>query len=114
MAKRARDPELEGFLALLAATRAPRTVDAYRRDLDDLAARLEKPLHSATTEDLERYLAELRAEGRSAATIARRTAAARAVYRHLVLVGRRADNPAAAAPPPRKARTLPPPLAPPR
>ena len=85
MAARARDPEVEGFLALLAATRAPRTVDAYRRDLDDLAARLEKPLPSATTEDLERYLAELRAEGRAAATIARRTAAARSFFRHLVL-----------------------------
>ena len=30
------DPELEGFLALLAARRAPRTVDAYRRDLAHL------------------------------------------------------------------------------
>jgi integrase/recombinase XerD len=107
MAAGARDPEVEGFLALLAATRAPRTVDAYRRDLDDLAARLDKPLHSTTTEDLERYLAELRAEGRSAATIARRTAAARSFYRHLVLLGRRTDNPAAAVPLPRKARRLP-------
>ena len=107
MAAAARDPEVEGFLALLSATRAPRTVDAYRRDLDDIAARLEKPLHSATTEDLERYLAELRAEGRSAATIARRTAAARSFYRHLVLLGRRTDNPAAAVPLPRKARKLP-------
>ena len=31
------DPEVKGFLALLAARRAPRTVDAYRRDLADLA-----------------------------------------------------------------------------
>src|SRR5947207_15832860 len=107
MAAAARDPEVEGFLALLSATRAPRTVDAYRRDLDDIAARLEKPLHSVTTEDLERYLAELRAEGRSAATIARRTAAARSVYRHLVLLGRRTDNPAAAVPLPPKARKPP-------
>ena len=45
MAKRARDPELEGFLALLAATRAPRTVDAYRRDLEHFAAWLKR--HSA-------------------------------------------------------------------
>src|SRR5687767_5556851 len=27
------DPEVDGFLALLAARRAPRTVEAYRRDL---------------------------------------------------------------------------------
>src|SRR5438552_650071 len=34
----ARDAEVEGFLALLATNRAPRTVDAYRRDLAALAA----------------------------------------------------------------------------
>jgi integrase/recombinase XerD len=102
-----RDPALEGFLALLAASRAPRTVDAYRRDLDDLTARLGKPLRTASTEDLERCLAGLRAEGRSSATIARRTAAARSFFRHLVLLGQREDNPAAAVPLPRKRRRLP-------
>ena len=29
------DPQVEGFLALLAARRSPRTVEAYRRDLAD-------------------------------------------------------------------------------
>jgi site-specific recombinase XerD len=102
------DPELEGFLALLGATRAPRTVDAYRRDLTDLASRLgERRLASATTDDIERWLAELRAEGRAAATIARRTAAARSFFRHLVLLGSRSDNPAAAVAVPRKTRRLP-------
>ena len=33
MASPPADPEVEGFLALLAARRSPRTVDAYRRDL---------------------------------------------------------------------------------
>src|SRR5256885_13100232 len=107
MAKPARDPDLEGFLALLAATRAPRTVDAYRRDLLDLAAHVERPLKAVTTEEIERYLAELRAAGRSPATIARRTAAARSFYRHLMLLGARSDNPAAAIALPRKARRLP-------
>jgi integrase/recombinase XerD len=107
MTKPPKDPDLEGFLALLAATRAPRTVDAYRRDLNDIAAHLGRPLNAVTTEELERYLAELRAEGRSAATIARRTAAARSFFRHLVLLGRRTDNPAAALALPRKARRLP-------
>ena len=107
MAAPYRDPDLEGFLALLAATRAPRTVEAYRRDLTDLATRLGRPLDSLTADEIARYLAELRAEGRSAATIARRTAAARAFYRHLVLLGRRTENPAAAVPLPRKTRRLP-------
>jgi integrase/recombinase XerD len=102
-----RDPELDGFLALLAATKAARTVEAYRRDLDDLTARLGRPLREASTEELERCLAELRADGRSPATIARRTAAARAYFRHLALLGRREDNPAAAVALPRKHRRLP-------
>jgi site-specific recombinase XerD len=102
------DPELERFLALLGTTRAPRTVEAYRRDLTDLAQRLDgRPVAAATTADIERCLAELRAEGRSAATIARRAAAARSFFRHLVLLGVRPDNPAAAVALPRKTRRLP-------
>ena len=58
-----RDPDVEGFLALLAARRAPRTVEAYRRDLDALAAFLEHGPGSATTEEIESYLADLRARG---------------------------------------------------
>src|SRR5581483_6811447 len=93
-----RDPELEAFLALLAARRSPRTVDAYRRDLLRLAASAGKPLREATVADLERHGAELRAEGLAAATIARRAAAARSFFRHLQLLGVRDDNPAAEAP----------------
>jgi integrase/recombinase XerD len=102
-----RDPEVEGFLALLAARRSPRTVDAYRRDLAALATWLTRQPGTATTEDLEGYLAGLRASGLSAATIARRTAAARSFFRHLVLLGARADNPAAELELPRRARRLP-------
>ena len=75
---RARDA-VEGFLALLAARRAPRTVDAYRGDLAALTTFLGKPPAEATTEELERYIAQLRADGLAPATIARRTAAARAL-----------------------------------
>jgi site-specific recombinase XerD len=102
-----RDPDLDGFLALLAAQRAPATVEAYRRDLNALAAALEKPLASASLDDLERCIAELRARGLAGTTIARRTAAARGFYKHLQLLGRRDDNPAAALTLPRRARTLP-------
>ena len=55
--------ELQGYLALLQAQRSPRTVEAYRRDLTALEAFLGKPIASATTEDLERYTAQLRADG---------------------------------------------------
>src|SRR5436309_3337565 len=89
------DPELEGFLALIAARRSPRTVEAYRRDLTALGAYLGKPIAAATLEELERYTAQLRADGLSPATIARRTAAARSFFKHQQLLGARADNPAA-------------------
>ena len=102
-----RDPDVEGFLALLAARRSPRTVDAYRRDLARLAEHLGKPVAAASAEELEKYTAGLRAEGLSAATIARRTAAARTFYRHQQLIGSRTDNPAAAVVLPRRTRTLP-------
>jgi integrase/recombinase XerD len=101
------DPAVQSFLALAAARLAPRTVDAYRRDLDSFRDWLGAPPADAVTEDLERYLAHLRAEGRSAATIARRTAALRSFYRHQVLVGARGDNPAAELELPRRRRKLP-------
>jgi len=92
----ASDPEVDGFLALLAARRAPKTVDAYRRDLRALGDWLGGPPSKATTDDLERWLAELRAAGLSPATIARRVAAVRSFFRHLILLGARTDSPAAA------------------
>jgi integrase/recombinase XerD len=101
------DPELDGFLAVLAAQRAPRTVDAYRRDLGHFARFLDSQPSRATTEELERYVAQLRADGLSAATIARRLSALKGLYRHLMLLGVRADNPAAELSPPRRVRRLP-------
>jgi integrase/recombinase XerD len=102
-----RDPDVEGFLALLAAQRSPRTVDAYRRDLLRLREHLGKPVAKATVAELETYVATLRADGLSAATIARRTAAARGFFRHQQLVGARIDNPAAGIELPRRTRRLP-------
>ena len=105
--QRTRDPDVEGFLALLAARRAPRTVEAYRRDLALLADWLGHSPAAATTDELERWIAEQRAHGLAATTIARRTAAARSFFRHQQLLGTRADNPAAALELPRRTRTLP-------
>ena len=101
------DPDVEAFLAVSAARLAPRTVEAYRRDLTSVATSLKKPVGAATTEDIERYLAGLRAEGRAATTIARRAAAIRSFFRHQTLLGARADNPAAELDLPRRVRRLP-------
>ena len=57
------DSDVQGFLTLLAATRSPRTVDAYRRDLAALGDYLGKPVGEASVEELERYTAQLRADG---------------------------------------------------
>jgi integrase/recombinase XerD len=107
-----RDPDVEGFLALLAARRSPRTVEAYRRDLSGLREFLGKPVASASVEDLERYVTFLRAEGLAGSTVARRSAAARSFFGHLQMLGARDDNPAAAVSLPRRARPLPDTLSP--
>jgi integrase/recombinase XerD len=101
------DPAVESFLAVLRTTRAPRTVEAYRRDLAGLATWLGKPVDAVTMEELERYLAELRAEGLAPTTVARRIAAVRSFFRHRQLIGARTDNPAAELDLPRRRRTLP-------
>ena len=99
--------ELESFLAVLATRRAPKTVEAYRRDLTQIEERLGKPLTQASTDDLQGHLAELRARGLAPATIARRLSAARSFFAHQVLLGARPDNPAAEIEPPRRQRKLP-------
>jgi integrase/recombinase XerD len=101
------DPDAERFLLLTAAQRSPRTVDAYRRDLASFAAFRDGPLVDSTTDELERWIAQMRADGLSAATIARRAAAVRSFFRQLVLLGGRPDNPAAELELPRRPRTLP-------
>ena len=101
------DPDVESFLLLLAASRSPRTVDAYRRDLASFGSTIDHPVGSATAEEIEAWLATMRADGRAPATIARRLAAVRAYLRHLTLIGTRSDNPAAAIAGPRRPRTVP-------
>jgi integrase/recombinase XerD len=71
-----------------------------------------KPPAEATLEELERYTAQLRADGLAGSTIARRTAAARSFYRHQQLLGARDDNPAAGVKLPRRAKPLPKTLSP--
>ncbi len=101
------DPDVESFLLFLAARRSPRTVDAYRRDLASFATTLDGPVGGATTDQIEAWLAVMRADGRAPSTIARRLAAVRSYLRHLILIGTRADNPAAAIVGPRRPRTVP-------
>ena len=101
------DPDIERFLLTLQARRSPRTVDAYRRDLAAFATFHEGAVADADTERLEGWVASMRADGLASSTIARRVSAVRAYFRHLVLIGAKADNPAASVQLPRRPRTLP-------
>lgn len=101
------DPTVERFLTLLATQRAPRTVDAYTRDLADLVAFLDGVAAAATVVELEAWLADLRSRELAPSSIARRLAAARSFYKHLVLLGEREDNPASELTSPKRPRKLP-------
>ncbi len=103
----ASDPDAERFLLNLQVRRSPRTVDAYRRDLAALGAFRKGVVADATVDELEAWLAAMRADGLAATTIARRVSAVRAYFRHLVLVGAKSENPAASLQLPRRGRTLP-------
>jgi len=105
-------PAVDSFLAVSAARLAPRTVDAYRRDLGDLEQWLGGSPADATTDQLAAYVAQLRADGLAATTVARRIAALRSFYRHQVLIGARTANPAAELELPRRRRALPKTLSP--
>src|SRR6266566_755675 len=101
------DAAVDSFLALSTARLAPRTVEAYRRDLSAFSAWLGDSPARATPTDLAAYVAQLRADGLAATTIARRVAALRSFYRHQVLLAARSDNPAAELELPRRRRPLP-------
>ncbi|MDQ3889454.1 MAG: tyrosine recombinase [Actinomycetota bacterium] len=101
------DAAVAGFLALLGARSAPRTVDAYARDLADFTSFLGRSPASASSDDVQAWLADLRARGQSSSSIGRRAAAARSFFRHLVLTGTRPDNPAADVALPRRRTRLP-------
>jgi integrase/recombinase XerD len=110
----AEDPRVVEFLAYLAAVRnlSPRTVEAYRQDLEALRRFLVRkagghPPSEASEEDLEAWLSSERAFGLSASTRARRLAAARALFRYLREEGSRQDDPASGVRGPRRRRPLP-------
>jgi len=100
------------FLDMMAAERgaSANTLDAYRRDLEDVSARLAaagQSLDSASTEGLEAVLAGLRADGLSAATAARRLSAMKRYYKFLLVEGLRRDNPSTPLRGPKQGRSLP-------
>jgi len=100
------------FLDMLAAERGAgrNTLEAYTRDLDDLADHLAdkgKTIAAATTADLRAYLAALARRGFKASSVARRLSAVRQLFRFLYAEGHRGDDPAAVIEGPKRGRPLP-------
>lgn len=100
------------FLAMLAAERgvAQNTLDAYRRDLDDLAGFLAstgRSLDVATTTDLKGYLTRLTEHGLAPASRARRLSSLRQFYKFLVADGLIDEDPSTTLAGPRRPPALP-------
>src|SRR5215831_11674700 len=100
------------FLDMLAAEQGAgdNTLEAYRRDLANLAAFLARTKASFTgvgTNGLRDYLADLDTRGFKSSSVARRLSAMRHLYRFMLNERIRADDPAAILSGPKRGRGLP-------
>ncbi len=103
---------LDAFFEMLTVERgaSSNTLQAYRRDLDDVSAFLNRrrsSLLDAEKGDLRAYLVNLSESGISNATQARRLAAIRQYYRFLFLEKARPDDPTTHLSSPKRTRPLP-------
>jgi len=103
---------LEAFLEMLAAERgaAQNTLQAYRRDLEDLLAFLEhraKSLAAVAPADIGAYLRVLSEAGLAPASRARRLSAIRQLFKFLVAEGVMAEDPVLGFAGPKQGRPLP-------
>ena len=106
-------PQIEDFLSHLQIERrmSPHTLDAYRRDLDALAAwTMEQgvaDLSALHTEQLRAFIASEHRRGLSPKSLQRRLSACRSFYLWLLKHGRIAASPAAGLRAPKAPRKLP-------
>src|SRR5207253_2719796 len=103
---------IEDFVEHLARERrlSPNTVDAYHRDISQLAhflARSQHSLETATLEHLRRFLAQQTTLGYARASVARRVGAIRTFYRWALSRGVVERDPAALLGRPKPASRLP-------
>ena len=90
---------------------SPRTITAYRRDLDRLARAMDEAgiagPEQAGEHDIRRIIARLHRQGLGARSLQRLLSALRSFYRWLMKEGHAAHNPAAAVKAPKAGRKLP-------
>ncbi len=110
---KASDARLTGlFLDMLAAEQGAgvNTLDAYRRDLEDLSTFLTSAgqnFVTADTQALRDYLGDLDTRGFKSSSVARRLSAMRHLFRFLLSERIRSDDPAAILSGPKRGRSLP-------
>ncbi len=102
-------PHVETFLEMMAAERgaSPRTLEAYRRDLDDFAGFVKGDIGNAAPTDLRRYLAHMQKAALAPRTASRRLSCLRQFYKFLYSEQARSDDPTAGLDSPRLGRPLP-------
>lgn len=103
---------IDAFIDMMAAERgaAKNTLDAYRRDCEDLADFLTaagSALRKADTDAIRDWLEDGRARGLKASSAARRLSSAKQLFRFLYAEGKRGDDPAARLNGPKREQTLP-------
>ena len=91
-------PWVESFLSYISIEhgRSPRTVEAYRRDLEALGRHLDstsKTVEDCDAADIESFVALQRKQGRAAKSIARQLAACRTFFKFAVQENLRASDP---------------------
>ncbi len=106
------DVLVEGFLRHLSLERrmSPRTVEAYGRDLEDMAAWMDQQQlgwRQLGQAQVRAWAAQRHRQGLSAKSLQRRLAALRAFYRYLKRQGRVENNPAMGVRAPKAERKLP-------
>jgi integrase/recombinase XerD len=105
-------PLIDAYLTHLAVERrlATNSIESYARDLNQLArfsAGQGRAVEALQRPDLERFVRDLMAEGRSPRSVAREVACVRGFYRFLVIDGRLPSSPADDLHPPRAWQVLP-------
>jgi integrase/recombinase XerD len=104
--------QIEAFLEMLSAERgaAANTIEAYRHDLADFAAFLQRratALDAAGKDDISAYMHQASAAGLKPASRARRLSALRQLYKFLLAEGLVGSDPTQGHAGPRKERALP-------
>jgi integrase/recombinase XerD len=105
-------PLIDAYLTHLTVERrlAVNSIESYARDLNQLARFASghgRPVETLQRPDLERFVRDLMAEGRSPRSVAREIACVRGFYRFLVIDGRLTASPADDLHPPRAWQVLP-------